>query len=499
MSASFFHGARVTESADGLSPIQPVSTSVIGIVGTAPDSATAASAVLTLGTVVANNALTFTAKNAGALGKQISVAFRNPAANSQALSVAVTGRAIVVSLATGSTGTVTTTAAQVLAAITADANASALVTIAETGASTGAGIVTPTTSQFLSGGADEAFPLNTPVLIAANQTQAARAGTAGTLPAAFADIFAQCGAVIVAIRVAEGMTPEATAANVIGGIDEDGRRTGIQALMDAQSILGVNPKLLIAPEFTSDQGVLSAFLVVAESLRGHIIAEGPDTNDADALTYSQNFGSRRVFLIDPGIKKMNNTGDVVIRPNSASVAGLVVRTDNANGFHWSPSNQEIYAIEGTTRPIRWRQGDPTSEANILNSQNIATIIRRNGYRLWGNRTLSADPRFAFLCVSRVADALAELVEATEQYRVDGPMTPTRMQDIAEEVNDALRVWKNLGIIMGGKCWPDPDLNTAANSSAGKFYWNFDWGAVYPGEDLEFKQMLVTTYLADLLK
>ena len=73
MSLTFFHGARVTESTSGQKAITTLNTSVIGLLGTAPDSEDAASALLLLGTVSANNGLTFTAKNPGALGNQTSV------------------------------------------------------------------------------------------------------------------------------------------------------------------------------------------------------------------------------------------------------------------------------------------------------------------------------------------------------------------------------------------------------------------------------------------
>lgn len=33
------------------------------------------------------------------------------------------------------------------------------------------------------------------------------------------------------------------------------------------------------------------------------------------------------------------------------IAGLIARSDNENGFWWSPSNQEIYGIVGTARPV----------------------------------------------------------------------------------------------------------------------------------------------------
>ena len=76
--------------------------------------------------------------------------------------------------------------------------------------------------------ATEDFPLNTPVLIAGSYTEAAKLGTAGTLPAALEGILAQTGAMVVVVRIAEGVASgegndaitaaEATINNVIGSV-----------------------------------------------------------------------------------------------------------------------------------------------------------------------------------------------------------------------------------------------------------------------------------------
>ncbi|MCQ4765670.1 hypothetical protein, partial [Cloacibacillus evryensis] len=101
------------------------------------------------------------------------------------------------------------------------------------------------------------FPLNTPVLIAGRRAEAAKLGTSGTLPAAIDGIFDQCGTMVVVIRVAEGVaegetTAEATTnSKVIGGVDTTtGHNTGIQCFLDANSVVKVRPRILIAPGFS---------------------------------------------------------------------------------------------------------------------------------------------------------------------------------------------------------------------------------------------------------
>lgn len=91
------------------------------------------------GAVGPNNAMTFTAKRAG---QGITVSIANPAKQDNPLSVSLRGLEVFVSLKTGATGTVESTAGQVIAAINAHPQAGALIGAANTGASTGAGVVT---------------------------------------------------------------------------------------------------------------------------------------------------------------------------------------------------------------------------------------------------------------------------------------------------------------------------------------------------------------------
>lgn len=105
-----------------------------------------------------DNSLTITAREYGTGGNAITVTYVDPGANDAALSVAVYDKSIVVSLATGGGGAITSTAAQVKAAIEAHQPAHELVSVAihtaDSGvADDGSGVVTAMASTALSGGA----------------------------------------------------------------------------------------------------------------------------------------------------------------------------------------------------------------------------------------------------------------------------------------------------------------------------------------------------------
>jgi phage tail sheath protein FI len=354
-----------------------------------------------------------------------------------------------------------------------------------------------------------AFPLNTPVLIAGSRQQAAlllaNTGTSdGTLPDAIDSIFDQAGAVIVVVRVAEGTTETLTMANIVGGVNATtGNYEGVQAFLGAESALGFCPRILIAPNFTHQRPssaanpVVSELIGVAEKLRAVIIADGPNSTDAQATAYAGDFGSNRVYMIDPWVKKTNSVGDIITAPASPCVAGLIAKSDNERGFWWSPSNQNINGIIGVGRPVDFALGDVTSRANLLNETGISTIIRHDGYRLWGNRTLTDDTKWIFLSVRRTADIINDSLLRAHMWAVDRNISKTYVEDVTEGVNAYLRYLTSIGAILGGKCWADPDLNSPTQIALGKVYFDFDFTPPYPAEHITFRSHLVNDYIKEI--
>ena len=355
-----------------------------------------------------------------------------------------------------------------------------------------------------------AFPLNTPVMVTGSRREAAKllannGADDGSLPSAIESIFDQAGAVIVVVRVEKGADEAATVANVIGGVNATtGNYEGVQAFLGAESQLGVTPRILIAPGFTHQRdsenanAVVAEMIGVADRLRAVVVADGPNTTDAAATAASNDFGSSRVYLVDPWVKKVNAEGETVVVPPSSAVAGLIAKSDNERGFWWSPSNQTINGITGTARPVEFALGDVAARANILNEQGVATIIRQDGFRLWGNRTLTADPKWAFLSVRRTADIIQDNLLRAHLWAVDRNITKTYISDVVDSVNAYLRYLVSIEAILGGKCYADPDLNTPENIASGKVYFDFDFTPPYPAERITFRSHLVNDYLTEIV-
>jgi len=369
-------------------------------------------------------------------------------------------------------------------------------------------------------GADaDAFPLDTPVLIAGSRREAARLditgdGTGGgTLPGQLDGIMDQAGAVVICVRVDEGADEGETLANIIGGVNANtGQLEGVHALVGAESVVGHAPRILCAPGWThqrpEDEGnpgtyfanpVVAELEGLADRMAAVVIADGPNTTDAAAQLYAGDWGtSSRIYVVDPWVKVLNAAGDIVDQPASARVAGVIAHTDNDQGFWVSPSNKGIFGIIGTSRPVDFKLGDISSRANLLNENDVATIIRQDGYRLWGNRVPTSDPKWQFLCVRRTADVLNESIQRAHLWAVDRGITKTYLEDVVEGVNGFIANLVAQGALLGGECWADPDLNNAASIQNGQVWFNFDFTPVYPAERVTFRSHLVNDYISEAL-
>ncbi len=351
------------------------------------------------------------------------------------------------------------------------------------------------------------FPLNTPVLVAGRRTEAAGLDTVGdglgTLPGAMDSIFDQIGAAVVVIRVDVGANAVETKTNVIGGVDANEERSGIEALLSARSVLGVTPKITISPGFSNDIDVANALLIVAQRLRGFAYLDGPNTTDAAARLYVDNFGGdsgKHGMLIDPYVSVWDSAASAnAYRSASAVAAGVRVKTDINKGPHYAISNQVIDGINGTQRPIDFVMGDVNSRANLLNDGNVTTIIQEDGFRIWGSRTLNtSDAKWAFETSVRIDMLIKDTIQQNLLWAVDKPINKRLLEDVSDSVNNFLRQLVAFGWILGGECWIDPDKNDESALSSGRVYFKYDFTVPAPAEYLGLESLHVDSYYETLL-
>ncbi|PWC12643.1 phage tail sheath protein [Brenneria corticis] len=342
------------------------------------------------------------------------------------------------------------------------------------------------------------FPLNTPVLITNVQAAVGKAGKKGTLAAALSAIADQSKPVTVVVRVAEGKDEAETISNVIGGSDENGKYTGMKALLDAQTVTGVKPRILGAPGLDS-LPVATALASVCQSLRafGYVSAWGCKTL-SDAINYRDNFSQRELMVIWPDFIAWDTTANASATAYATARAlGLRAKIDQETGWHKTLSNVGVNGVTGISASVYWDLQAPGTDADLLNQAGVTTLVRKDGFRFWGNRTCSDDPLFLFENYTRTAQVLADTMAEAHMWAVDKPITATLIKDIIEGIKAKFRELKSGGYIIDADCWYDEDANDKETLKAGKLYIDYDYTPVPPLENLTLRQRITDTYLVNL--
>lgn len=347
-----------------------------------------------------------------------------------------------------------------------------------------------------------AFPFDKPVLFTSIAKAQAKAGTKGTLATALAAIADQARPVVVVVRVADGVGADdaAKAADQTSKVVGDyigGVRTGIQALLAAEQQLGVKPRILGAPGLDT-KPVAEALTAVAEKLRAmaYIHAHGAD-DVSEALAYAEGFGKRETMVIWPNFTQWSTAQNKVVEvPAVAHALGLRAAIDQAQGWHKSLSNVAVNGPTGISKDVFFDLQNPASDATLLNDGKVTTLIRKLGFRFWGNRTCSADEAFSFEPATRTAHVLADTMAEGHFEFIDKPLTPSLVKDILEGINARLRSLKAGGYILDGRAWVNYEVNTTELLKSGKLTIDYDYTPLPPLEDLGFRQRITDAYYAD---
>ncbi|MES5673619.1 phage tail sheath protein [Acinetobacter baumannii] len=341
-----------------------------------------------------------------------------------------------------------------------------------------------------------ALPLNTPVLATDIKTALDKAGEKGTLARSLQAIADQTNAVTVIVRVDQKTTEAEQNSAIIGGV-ENGRYTGMKALLAAEQNLKVRPRILGVPGLDTAP-VATALNSIAEKLRAfnYLSCFGCETKE-EAAAYREAIGAREAMLIYPDFlgwdtaRSQTTTFDATAR-----ALGLRAKIDNETGWQKTLSNVPVSGVTGISKDIFWQLQSMDTDAGYLNSNEITTLIQKDGFRFWGSRTCSADPLFAFENYTRTAQILADTMAEGHMWAVDKDLHPSLAKDIVDGINAKFRDLKNGGYIIDGECWFDPSVNSKDSLKSGRLLLDYDFTPVPPLEDLTLRQRITDRYLAD---
>lgn len=280
--------------------------------------------------------------------------------------------------------------------------------------------------------------------------------------------------------------PEATPDPYLGPIGSAASFTHAFRLLQAEAVCGVRPRFLcqaLVPAIGSD------LIAVANRLLARVYLDGPNTNDAAAISDVEGFAGERVLYSDPAV--ITDADDEV--GQSVIWAAISSRIN----FWESPSNKTIVGIKGLSRPVSFAMGDANAQAQLLLDANVNTIIRKQGWRTWGGYSLATDPNFKQINVGSTDDVIAESIQEAFLWAVDMGITRTFVDDVVGSVQAFLRDLTARGAIIDGDAWADPELNTPTSVAGGNLYIDYDFGPVYAANRIVMRRHLNNEYLRSI--
>ncbi|CAM3783832.1 phage tail sheath subtilisin-like domain-containing protein [Xenorhabdus thuongxuanensis] len=342
------------------------------------------------------------------------------------------------------------------------------------------------------------FPLDTPVLITRINSVIGHAGKSGTLYTTLKAISDQCSPKVIAVRVADANNLKGDGPTqdqlVIGGVNEQGRYTGLYALLTAEANTGEHPRILAVPQLDT-QPVALQLAIFAEKLRAfaYISAHGCKTL-AEVKTYRGKFSQREIMIIYPDFITYNSqSAKNETVPATAFALGLRARIDAEQGWHKSLSNVPINGVLGISADIYWTLQGTDTDADDLNSKGITTLIKRDGFRFWGNRT--CDETYFFEVYTRTAQILADMIAEAHFSYIDKTLTPSLVKDVVDGINRKGAQLVTEGRLLGFECWYDPADNPKETLRDGTALIRYKYTPVPPLENLQLVQTFTDEYFA----
>lgn len=291
-----------------------------------------------------------------------------------------------------------------------------------------------------------------------------------------------------------------TIADIIGGVDPDtGLKNGIHAMLDAETVTGYKPKLLIAPEWSSAQGVMDALIEMADLLKGRAIgACAVGATKEEAKAYRDKFNNVNATIVYPTVKYLADDGITeVVGCGSTEVAAVWSRLVNEYGYWYSPSNHPVENVLATERPIDYIYDSALCTASYLNENGITTFVKRDGtFYVWGNLSATTDGTYAFSCVQITRQHFQEAFVAVLLSVLDLPMNRAWF----ENITDTMTVLMNGSVgkaITAGSFKFLADDNPPEKLRLGKATARWKWTPTYPGQEVDVIETVDVAELAQL--
>jgi phage tail sheath protein FI len=273
---------------------------------------------------------------------------------------------------------------------------------------------------------------------------------------------------IEGLEIAEDATmvccPDLMAAHEAGLIDRDGVKAVQLAMINHCERLGDRMAILDPPPCLSPQEV------------------------KHWRERETNYDSKFASLYYPWISVAGPDGKPMLVPPSGHMAGLYARSDTERGVHKAPANEVILgALEAAVQVTK-------GEQDVLNPIGVNCIrsFANRGIRVWGARTLSADPAWRYINVRRLFNYVERSIDGGLRWVVFEPNDSHLWARVRRDVRAFLTgVWRS-GALFGltadqafyVKC--DEELNPPEVRDRGQLIIEIGLAPVKPAEFVIFR-------------
>lgn len=260
---------------------------------------------------------------------------------------------------------------------------------------------------------------------------------------------------------AQKLNPAAvTEADIIGGVDVSGNKSGFELVDECFPRFRLVPGLLLAPGYSHNAGLAAVMAAKAANINQVFSAIALIDAPTDSVTqYSgvpewkntNNVVDSRQIVCWPGVAL-----DGVYFHLSTQVAGTIDITDSENDDvpYVSPSNHNINATASVLADGSEVWIAPDTGA-YLNGQGVVTALNFiGGWKLWGNRMAcypaNTDVKDSFIPVKRMFAWVGNTLIQTFWSQVDAPLNRRLIDTIIDSANLWLNGLEARQYIIGGR-------------------------------------------------
>ncbi len=165
---------------------------------------------------------------------------------------------------------------------------------------------------------------------------------------------------------------------------------------------------------------------------------------AEVAAFRAAYDSRHAALYYPWVLTPDPLGGAPIaRPPSGFVCAIFARTDLDRGVWKAPANEVVTGAVGLEREITAQMQTELNPKGM----NCLRVLTGRGLRLWGARTLSAEPEWTYVNVRRLMTYLEASLDRGLQWVVFEPNAPRLWAQVAQGANEFLHaLWRNGGLM-----------------------------------------------------